>query len=111
MKIHLLAIAGVIALSFPAKAETAMTDVALKALGGLNGMALHCKYIDQSAKMRKAAVETLPKSRKYGEDFETATNDAFLSASKTGAACPDKAAFENDVASAIGLLKGAFGKK
>lgn len=107
----LLATAFVVALSASAQAETKMTDVALKALGGLNGIALHCSYIGSSAAIRKAAAENLPKSRQYGAAFEEATNEAFLDAARTSKACPDKAEFEKDVASAIGLMKNAFGKK
>ena len=92
------------------RAETQLTDIALNAVGGLNGLALHCKYIDVSAEIRKEAVAVLPKARQYGEAFETATNDAFLDANRTGKTCPDKASFKNEVASAISLMKGAFGK-
>jgi len=92
------------------RAETQLTDIALNAVGGLNGLALHCKYVDVSAEIRKEAASTLPKARQYGEAFETATNNAFLDAKRTGKACPDKASFKKEVASAIGLMKGAFGK-
>ena len=105
------AVAAITVFAGTAKAETQMTDVALNAVGGLNGLALHCKYIDVSAEIRKEAAATLPKARQYGEAFETATNDAFLDANRTGKSCPDKEAFKSEVASAIGLMKGAFGKK
>ena len=93
------------------RAETQLTDIALNAVGGLNGLALHCKYIDVSAEIRKEAAAVLPKIRQYGEAFETATNDAFLDANRTGKACPDKEGFKGEVASAISLMKGAFGKQ
>jgi len=112
MKSQLLMVVTVaLTVSGAAQADTKMTDIALSAVGNLNGIALHCKYIDVSVNIRKAAAETLPKLRQYGAAFEEATNTAFLDASRTAKPCPEKATFNKDVASAIGLMKSAFGKK
>ena len=81
---------------------------AVKALGALNGVALHCKYLDEVSRMKLAIVENAPKERSFGLAFDESTNAAFLAHIEAGAACPGKAGFSERVSVTIGDLEQVF---
>lgn len=84
---------------------------AVKALGGLNGIALQCKYFAQVSRMKQAVVMTVPKKRSFGLAFDQAANDSFLAFIQEQSSCPGPAGFEEDVSQQIELLQQTFKKQ
>ena len=91
----------------PARAEPPAPYRALADLGRLNGLALHCKYLEEVRRMKAAVVESAPKERSYGLAFDEATNQAFLEALR-GGPCPGPAGLAQEVDGAIAALRRAF---
>ncbi|MCL2830922.1 MAG: hypothetical protein FWD77_09360 [Betaproteobacteria bacterium] len=61
-------------------------------LGRLNGVALACGQTVIAQRIKRVVINTAPKTRRYGEAFEAATQEAFLAQGKPGAApCPGDA--------------------
>lgn len=83
---------------------------ALKALGQLNGIALHCNYLGEVQRMKAAVVASAPKERSYGLAFDQATNDGFLAFIRQGSSCPGQMDFSGRVDAAINELEKSFGK-
>ena len=81
---------------------------AIRDLGSLNGIALHCGYIDETQRMKEALVAALPKRRELGLAFDESTNDSFLAFIEQGLSCPDSQFFNEQVETAIERLKAAF---
>lgn len=81
---------------------------AVKALGTLNGLALHCKYLDQVRRMKAAVVDNAPKERSFGLAFDESTDAAFRTAIDQRQACPGPAGFSAEVGGAIEALRQAF---
>jgi hypothetical protein len=93
---------------------TAVADpryATVEALGALNGVALHCRYLDQVSRMKAAVVDNAPKERSFGLAFDESTHEAFLAFIQRGATCPGKAGFSGQVETAIIELRRAFGKE
>lgn len=108
---HLSAV--ILLLSLPSLAFTADEDpryAAVKGLGGLNGVALQCKYIDQVRRMKSAVVANAPKERSFGLAFDEATNEAFLAFIRDGKTCPTHATLERQVGHQIDTMRAAFTK-
>ena len=83
---------------------------AIKALGELNGIALSCRQLEQTQRMKQAMVENLPKLRYLGDYFDQASNDAFLAFSNEHRLCPVKSEFAAQVTAAIDKLAQQFSK-
>ena len=79
-------------LALPAIADSS-ADAGLaevRDLGLLNGQALACSHTQAAARIKTIMIQHAPKSRRYGEVFEVATNEAFLAqVKKDQAACQD----------------------
>jgi hypothetical protein len=60
----------------------------LQSLGRINGTALACNQQDVVARVKGLVIQRAPKTRQYGEAFETATQEAFLARSRQGGQCP-----------------------
>jgi len=91
--------------------STAYTDnqyQAIVELGALNGIALQCKYLDQTRKIKKSLIGALPKRRALGQAFEIATNNAFLKFIEKSEACPRSTDFSKRVDRQITVLNNAF---
>ncbi len=84
---------------------------AVKDLGRLNGVALHCKYLDQVRAMKAAVVANAPKQRSFGLAFDEGTNEAYLEQIQQRAPCPGKTAFARRVESATQQLEQAFAQQ
>ncbi len=84
---------------------------AIKKLGELNGVALNCRYLVETQRMKKALVLALPKRRQFGEAFDTETNNAFLAFIEQKKACPDEQTLSTEVDSAILVLDSVFPKQ
>ena len=62
----------------------------IAAMGKLNGMALHCSYLEQVQQIKRALVLNLPKRRELGAWFEQATNESFMDFISKQQACPSQ---------------------
>lgn len=62
----------------------------VEALGTLNGQALACRDFDGSKSVKDVVIRLVPKTRRYGIVFESATNAAFLTQNQSQAACPSE---------------------
>lgn len=82
-------------------------SAAVEAIGRLNGIALACQQPALSSRARNAVITTAPKTRGYGEIFETATNTAYLEQGK-GTTCPDAATLASNLAAAEARLQASF---
>lgn len=97
--------------TIPANAISDAQYSSIKAMGELNGVALQCKFLHETRRMKKAMVATLPKRRQLGDAFDKSTNDSFLSFIEANATCPDEAEFARQVDTAIQVLDAAFSDK
>ena len=80
----------------------------IKHLGKLNGIALHCKYIDEVSRLKKAIVEAVPKIEVLGEAFDQETNKSFLETVNSRAACPSKSKLSQQIHNGIEQLEKSF---
>lgn len=96
--------------AFQAGAVTADQQNSIKHLGQLNGVALHCKYLDQTRRMKKALVTALPKRRQLGQLFDDVTNTSFLEFIQSKSVCPGEQQFSLEVDAAVAGLNRAFSK-
>ncbi len=86
-------------LAAPAFAEAPEAGLAaLQELGQLNGQALACSQMAISGKAKGLMIRHSPKTRRYGEVFEEATNASFLTQGKTADNCPTPADFSRRLA-------------
>ncbi len=89
-------------------AETEEQLQAVKEMGALYGVALPCKYLQQTRRIKSGMVETLPKKRYLGQVFEQATNESFLEFTKAGTTCPGEEEMAEKVNAAIEQLQQHF---
>lgn len=83
---------------------------AISRLGELNGVALHCRYIEQMQSIKRLLLLNLPRQRELGLWFEQKTNAAFMSFINNEDSCPDLEAFTQQVKEAGTQLETAFKK-
>ena len=80
------------ALAGPAEANPLDLGVAeVEALGTLNGQALACGDFAGSKAAKDLVIRLVPKTRRFGVLFESATNAAFLAQGRSGGPCPSEA--------------------
>ena len=103
-------LALLLAVSAGVGADDAGLERAVSELGTLNGVALACKQNALAARMREIMVDTVPKERSVGEQFEQATNASFLAFGSTGQTCPDGKALAEQVDRARDKLRQQAGK-
>lgn len=65
----------------------------VRELGRINGLALACSQGEAAARIKNILIQHAPKTRRYGEAFEQATQEAFLSQGEKPVACRDGAAY------------------
>jgi hypothetical protein len=94
-----------------AEGITELQFSAIKKMGELNGVALNCRFLAETQRMKKALVLALPKRRQFGEVFDTETNTAFLSFIENKLDCPKEAVLSNEVDDAIINLDTVFADK
>ncbi|MFB1489216.1 MULTISPECIES: hypothetical protein [unclassified Thiocapsa] len=99
-------------LAFADSADQAASNeigfVEVRTLGTLNGQALACRQFDASSEAKALMIGHAPKTRRYGTLFETATNAAFLAATKDGTTCPTEADLAARLAESASALKAVF---
>lgn len=81
---------------------------AVKDLGRLNGIALHCGYFDQTKVMKKNLIESVPKRRELGLAFDEASNDSFLAFIASNKACPRAADLAEEVSQTLRDIRKKF---
>lgn len=89
----------------------ALTDdqiAAVRDMGMLNGIALHCGYYDQTRIMKKNLVEILPKKRELGLAFDEASNESFLAFIDKKEKCPGAVSLMERVNKALQSLRTKF---
>ncbi|UHD14865.1 hypothetical protein [Thiocapsa bogorovii] len=92
-------------------ASTEVGFAEVRTLGALNGQALTCRQFVASNSAKALMIDHVPKTRRYGTLFETATNSAFLKATKDGAPCPTGADLEARLAESAAALRAAYPKQ
>ena len=81
---------------------------ALMEMGRLNGVALACRYYEQTRRIKQALIDNLPKRRELGQLFDDRTNESFMAFVNSGEPCPSPAEFETGVERAIRWIEQAF---
>jgi hypothetical protein len=101
-----------LSLALPADAADSPYDLGMTeimALGRLNGQALACSHTEAVARIKVLIIKLAPKSRRYGEAFETATNEAYLAQAKEDqSTCQDGTAIAGQVEAVAKRLQAAF---
>lgn len=97
-------------LLMPLSAQAVSDDQynAIVSLGKLNAVALHCRYHDETRRMKGALINALPKRRQLGDAFEMATHEAFLKFIENQDECPESKVFTKQVDQAIEHLQEMF---
>lgn len=80
----------------------------VRALGKLNGIALNCSYLDETRRMKRTLVSTVPKLRVIGQAFDESTNKSFLEMINGKLPCPTERALSQEVDQAIGHLEQSY---
>ena len=75
-RLSLFALLTLLAGTAAAEPEAALAAIA--DLGRLNGQALACSQMAAAGQAKSLMIRHAPKTRRYGEAFEEATNAAFL---------------------------------
>lgn len=94
----------------PAHAFTPVQHEAVRHLGELNGIALHCGYTFEIHRMKEVLSNTVPKVRQLGEYFEDETQKSFNTMLQKNLSCPGPEKFHERVDGAIGALRAAYPK-
>jgi hypothetical protein len=81
---------------------------AIRQLGDLNGVALHCAARAETRRMKQALIRWLPRRRQLGELFDLQSNQAYLDFIKQQSRCPAGADLHAQVSAAIGALATAY---
>ena len=92
----------------PALANPEAGLVAVRDLGAVNGQALACSQMAISGQAKALMIKHAPKTRRYGELFEEATNTAFLTQGKDQDRCPSSAELSEKLAELAGRLQAAL---
>lgn len=92
----------------PADEETQLA--AIRHLGDLNGIALHCKALLETQRMKRALVATLPKRRVLGEIFDEQSHKSYMKFIEDKAHCPSPADLIEQVSQGIAELEKVWGK-
>ena len=80
----------------------------IKQLGQLNGIALHCKALPETQRMKRALVSNLPKRRHLGELFDTETNSSFMQFISKKEQCPSPQELHQKIDAAIQELEKVY---
>ncbi len=81
---------------------------AISKAGELNGIALQCRFLEQTQRLKRAMVLNLPKERKLGEWFDVNTNLSFMDFISSKSVCPDEQSFRSQLDNCIKQIEFAF---
>lgn len=83
----------------------------IKRLGELNGIALHCKALPETQRMKRELVKNLPKRKELGDLFDMESNNSFMAFITKGAVCPSPGELSQQVDTALEELEKVYSKK
>ncbi|BAO28959.1 hypothetical protein [Sulfuritalea hydrogenivorans] len=79
-----------LAAALPASAEDLEAGLAaVRQLGTLNGQALACAEKDAAAHAKVLMLAHAPKTQRFGTAYEEATQEGYLTQTRSAVACPD----------------------
>ena len=105
-RLALLALLALTAAQASADPEAGIA--AIQDLGRVNGQALACSQMATSSQTKKLMIKHSPKTRRYGEVFEEATNSAYLAQGKDQQSCPKENEFSARLFEISGRLQTAL---
>ncbi len=110
MKNMKLLVILIVALSGVSSAHAATENQlnAIAKMGELNGVALHCRYMDQMQRIKMTLVLHLPKQRELGDWFESTTSSSFMDFMAKDSACPGALPFIEQVDAAVKGIETTF---
>lgn len=85
----LLLIAVLSAPTLAADADAEAGLLAIKALGKLNGQALACAQMPAAARAKSLMLAHAPKTQRFGDAYEEATQAAYLAQTRATDPCPE----------------------
>jgi len=91
-----------------AEAAAAAGLAAIQDLGRVNGQALACSEMATAGQAKALMIKHAPKTRRYGEAFEEATNAAFLAQGKGQDGCPKSVEFAARLSELSGRLSATL---
>ena len=80
----------------------------VRRMGELNGVALACRYFDQTRRIKRILIDHLPKERALGQLFDEVTNETFLQFVQADRQCPSPATLSGKVDQAEKRLIEAY---
>lgn len=83
---------------------------AIKRLGDLNGVALHCRALLETRRMKMALIRNLPQRRQLGELFDRQSHESFMAFIENKGRCPSMAELGAQVDTAIKQLERVYAK-
>lgn len=95
----------------PAAAGDAPPDAGLAAvsdLGLINGRALACGVRQVAGRAKVLMLAHVPKTARYGDAYERATQQAYLDALQAASGCPDEASLDRELERVAPRLREAF---
>lgn len=104
----IMALLGVFLSQGQAVASTEEQLNAIKRLGQLNGVALHCRALGETQKMKRELVRNLPKRKELGDLFDSESNQSFMKFIQDQASCPSPGAFSLEVDEALEHLEKVY---
>lgn len=90
------------------QAEEDQQLAAIRELGNLNGIALHCGRLVETQRIKRELVPALPKRRQLGELFDYETNSSFLAAIDKKSACPSQQELDDQITEALVRLHAVY---
>lgn len=91
-----------------AEADAAAGLAVIQDLGRVNGQALACSEMAVSGQIKSLMIKHAPKTRRYGELFEEATNAAYLEQGKDQDGCPKRVEFAAKISELSGRLQATL---
>ena len=101
-------LAALLVANAPVQAQKDPKLAVIERLGELNGIALHCKALAETQRMKRALVRNLPKRRQLGELFDQQTNQSFMNFIQANGSCPGPAVLHQQVSTAISELEEVY---
>lgn len=89
-------------------ADTEAGLTAIQDLGQLNGQALACGQLATAGQVKALMIRHAPKTRRYGEVFEMATNASYLKQGENQEGCLQAVAFDGKVRELTARLQASL---
>ena len=101
-------LAALVLSTAPVVADPEAGLAAIQDLGRVNGQALACSEMATAGQAKALMIKHAPKTRRYGEAFEEATNAAFLAQGKGQDGCPKPVEFSARLSELTGRLSATL---